>query len=275
MWLANANHNLKTDDPERMSPAPDEGRPLPIAEKGMKTRRARTQTRRAARIAGGGTGQTNFVPRRADDRPPRRGAASGALCSGKNGGSMEAQLETALITHCAPTLAGMKPANLFRFRGESLEQARHLARRWDQRLKSRGVRVRVLKESPAINACMLYVYRPDWVKRLLGDGEKRAFLEGAGYEITGVTAALKQLSARLCPERDYPHEIGIFLGYPLEDVVGFIENRGRDYACCGCWKAYGDPEAARACFERYRRCTALYKERYARGIPLLQLVAAA
>ena len=47
---------------------------------------------------------------------------------------------------------------------------------------------------------------------------------------------LRQLSRRLCCEADFPHEIGVFLGYPLTDVVGFIENQGRNFTCCGCWK---------------------------------------
>ena len=38
---------------------------------------------------------------------------------------------------------------------------------------------------------------------------------------------------------DFPHEIGVFLGYPLEDVVGFIRHRGKCFTCCGCWKSYG------------------------------------
>ena len=79
----------------------------------------------------------------------------------------------------------------------------------------------------------------------------------------------------MCINAEYPHEIGIFLGYPLEDVVGFIENRGWNYTCCGYWKAYGDPAAAQKCFDRYRKCTAVYKDRYARGVPLIELVVAA
>ena len=48
-----------------------------------------------------------------------------------------------------------------------------------------------------------------------------------------VDGFLRQLSNRLCLEHDFPHEIGIFLGYPLEDVVGFIENQGKNYTCSG------------------------------------------
>ena len=54
----------------------------------------------------------------------------------------------------------------------------------------------------------------------------------------------------------FPHEIGLFLGYPPEDVEGFRLHRGRDYKLCGCWKVYSDVEGARQCFRRYDRCRA-------------------
>ena len=80
---------------------------------------------------------------------------------------------------------------------------------------------------------------------------------------------------RFQTESAFPHEIGLFLGYPLEDVKGFIQNKGQGYACCGLWKSYGDPRAARRYFDRCRACTAAYKRRYAAGVPLERLIVAA
>ena len=80
---------------------------------------------------------------------------------------------------------------------------------------------------------------------------------------------------RFCLEEEFPHEIGVFLGYPLDDVKGFIRHKGRDYTFCGCWKCYGDPQAARRRFERYHRCTAVLRRRYAEGTPITQLIEAA
>ncbi|MPN35997.1 hypothetical protein SDC9_183502 [bioreactor metagenome] len=75
-------------------------------------------------------------------------------------------------------------------------------------------------------------------------------------------------------ERQFPHEIGLFLGYPLHDVVGFIENKGRNFTCSGYWKSYGDPETAQKCYERYRRCVSTYKRRFENGAPISRLVVA-
>lgn len=177
--------------------------------------------------------------------------------------------EAALVEQCAPTLAGVKPANLFRFSGIG---ARASAEAWDGLLRPLGVCVQVLKECG--DACMIYVYRPQWVERLLQESANRRFLEEMGYVSGDAASMLTQLSDRLCLEREYPHEIGVFLGYPLRDVIGFIENRGWNYTCCGFWKSYSDPEEAEQCFERYRVCTARCTRLFYQGTPVTQLVAA-
>jgi hypothetical protein len=122
---------------------------------------------------------------------------------------------------------------------------------------------------------MVYVYRPEWLENLLNEPKTAQFLSECGYPHSGTAAMLDTLSQRYCMEREMPHEIGIFLGYPLSDVVGFIRHKGQNFTCCGCWKSYGDPSAARACFERYRQCTARYQKLYRRGMPIIQLVKAA
>lgn len=188
---------------------------------------------------------------------------------------MNRTFEDVLVEQCAPTLAGIKPASLFRFQADSLETIRLHTAEWDQRLRSFGIRVHLLKECPGTLAGMIYLYREKWLTQLVAEKERRAFLEQHGYYAERLPEMLEQLSQRFCLEQEYPHEIGIFLGYPLQDVVGFIENKARNYTCCGYWKCYGDPAAAQNCFERYRICTRIYKKRYASGTPIVQLVAAA
>lgn len=186
---------------------------------------------------------------------------------------MERTFEAVLVEQCAPTLAGVKPASLFRWQGG---EARDRAARWARELAPFGIAIRVLKTCPRTGDSLIYLYRAAWLRRILTDGDNRGFLEAAGYSLDqGCGGLLEQLSHRLCLEREFPHEIGLFLGYPLEDVVGFIQNGGRNYTCCGCWKAYGDPEEARRRFARYRRCTEICRARFLAGVPIRKLVAAA
>ena len=58
------------------------------------------------------------------------------------------------------------------------------------------------------------------------------------------------LIRRLQDEAEFPHEIGLFLSYPPEDVQGFIDHHARDFKLSGLWKVYGDEAYARAAGSR-------------------------
>ena len=183
---------------------------------------------------------------------------------------MDRTFEILLAEQCAPTLAGLKPASLFRWRNPDPD----LALYWARQLAPFGLGLRLIHAGP--RAALVYVYRGRWLRRILSDPENAAFLRRYGYQPErGSGFLLRQLDRRLSLSPDFPHEIGIFLGYPLEDVTGFIENHGQNYTCLGCWKAYGDPRAAGERFDRFRRCTAAYRKNVGLGIPITRLIIAA
>ena len=72
----------------------------------------------------------------------------------------------------------------------------------------------------------------------------------------------------------FPQEVGFFLGYPPEDVCGFIEQGARNYKCVGCWKVYGDEQQARKTFAKYKKCIDAYCRRYAAGQSVEWLIVA-
>ena len=179
--------------------------------------------------------------------------------------------EAVLVRQCAPTLAGMKPGSIFCFKHPALEISRQKARLWNERLTPFGLSVRILLERPGSGSVIVYVYRPRDLEPLLSDDTCRRFLRDVGYTGTDLGDLLDQLAYRLRTQPEFPHEIGLFLGYPLRDVVGFIENHGRNFTCCGYWKSYGDPTRARAYFTRCRRCIQNYVAMFEQGIPIEQL----
>ncbi len=184
-------------------------------------------------------------------------------------------LEGSFVEHCAPTLAGIKVASLFCFFPENKRQFARQMKLWRDWFARHGLRLVVLRGSCEKNSFLLYLYRTQVLTRELERPEIRGFLCSLGYDVSvGCEGLLRQMGQRLRSCQDFPHEIGVFLGYPLEDVQGFIENRGRNYTCCGCWKSYGDPDQARRRFSSYRACTAAYKRRYADGIGVERLTVA-
>ncbi len=189
---------------------------------------------------------------------------------------MEQSFERMLIEHCAPTLRNMKPANLFRYSPEANEQIKDIICAWNSELRKYGVSLIVLKSCPVSGDILLYAFRPFWLKKIMMNSRVREFMIKEGYPDTAdIPALLEELSGRLCLGREFPHEIGIFLGYPLEDVIGFIENKGENYTYSGYWKSYGDPEAAMACGNRYLQCMRSCLQKFEQGISIIQLVSSA
>lgn len=180
-----------------------------------------------------------------------------------------------LASLCAPTLAGLKPASLFRYQPGAGQSGSAMAAAWHAALCDRGVALRVLKTCPRTGAVLVYVYRPAQMDTLLKNCDVLHFLQIEGYRPGTADALLTQLSQRLCCEGDFPHEVGIFLGYPLADVVGFIQNHGQNFTVCGHWKVYTDPAAAQQQFARYKKCETIYTRCYRRGTPIRRLTVAA
>ena len=87
-----------------------------------------------------------------------------------------------------------------------------------------------------------------------------------------LAALLSHLKKRLSQSEGFPHEIGLFLGYPLEDVIGFCRHKGEGCKLCGYWKVYGDVESARKSFALFDRCRELLFSHLLSGAPLQELV---
>ena len=192
---------------------------------------------------------------------------------------MERNFETVMIEQCSPVLAGLKPAGLFRYETSDSSDLAKRVRSWNAQLSGKGLRVEVLKGCVRTHRYLVYVYRESRLRAVLAERSVREFLAQEGYALPtspdDYSTLIRQLSRRLCCAADFPHEIGVFLGYPLTDVVGFIQNQGRNFTCCGCWKAYGDPETARRHFAQLNKCTAVYLRLFHSGTPITRLAVAA
>lgn len=182
-------------------------------------------------------------------------------------------IEKYLIEHCSPTLASLKTANLFSVPLEREENADVQIGEWSRTLAPKGIELMVIRRSET--AALVYVFRRSMLKRELEKPGVAEFLREYGYSCTDTYAALERLSDRLSCRADFPHEIGIFLGYPLSDVKSFIKYGGRNCKCSGCWQAYGNVEDAVKTFRRFEKCRTVYKRQWLGGKSVLQLTVAA
>lgn len=180
--------------------------------------------------------------------------------------SVQMSLEKYLIEYCAPTLASLKTANMFSLivtdEQEFMIQL-DAVNRW---LEEKGLLLAELCRRK--NRALLYVCRRSHLQRDLEREDIRAFLTNYGYENMTVDTSLERLKNRFKESEDFPHEIGVFLGYPLEDVVGFIQNEGKNCKCSGIWKVYSDELEAKKLFARFLRCKDVYMRLWGQGRPI-------
>jgi len=139
----------------------------------------------------------------------------------------------------------------------------------NRRLTPKGLRVVPLRFSE--KRALIYLYRPSLLERDLADSSAAEILLSCGYSGGGYLARLRK---RLRASQSFPHEIGLFLGYPPEDVRGFIENRAACAKCVGCWKVYGDAEKADRLFAKYKKCTEIYRSQWEKGKSIERLTVA-
>lgn len=193
-----------------------------------------------------------------------------------------------VVRRAAGVVAGIKPAALFNF-VPSLTckdpcPSEHLCRKvaevveaYQRELPRYGVELVVLYAGKRKVA--LFAYRADLLEGILARQEDRQFLADAGYDTSGAHELVASLWGRMhayyqaADRREtrpaFPHEVGLLLGYPLEDVRGFM--RGDAETCRGPWKAYGDAGTAQLRFGRLAMHEARCQALYAGGSPFSEL----
>ena len=177
--------------------------------------------------------------------------------------------EEIIVRHCSPTLAGLKTGALFNCKYESKQELYAWMRGLNRKLSRKGLRVIPLRFRG--DRALIYVYRPKKLKRDMARADVAQLLRQNGYKETTPEYCIAHLKERLGAEQDFPHEIGLFLGYPTEDVKGFMEQGGRASKYVGHWCVFGDAEKAKQTFSLYDKCATVYMQRFKSGSDLERL----
>ena len=176
--------------------------------------------------------------------------------------------EELIVRHCAPTLANLKTGSLFVCPITDRPSFFRSLRSLNELLVPKGLRALPLRIRE--HSALVYLYRPSRLKKDLEDPAAIKILQDHGYSCYG--KCLPKLIERVRASEEFPHEIGLFLGYPPEDVQGFLDHR--PCKCSGCWKVYGDENKAKKTFDLYKKCERVYCQQLARGIDIKRLTVA-
>ena len=180
--------------------------------------------------------------------------------------------EEILIKQGAPTLAGIKTGSLFPCPCEDRDALLDDIRRLNRLLVPKGLCLLPIRFLDA--QVLLYLYRPAELRRDLKDALAAEILRQAGYAGNDCSRCVARLIRRFRESGEFPHEIGLFLSYPPEDVKGFIDHRACGFKCAGLWKVYGDERRARELFAKFKKCTEVYCALWQAGSGLERLAVA-
>jgi len=155
-------------------------------------------------------------------------------------------INTQVALQCSPLLTGIKISNLLITNCEN----EHL--------------VRQLFKNTLFSAEMIYksdkrikflIFQEDKLVDYLSGKEENALLNFLGYNEMNLPEIFAEFSNRFTRymenRENFPHEMGLFLEYPVDDVIGFMDNQGKKYLHIGYWKVYGNLQKALETFERY------------------------
>ncbi len=174
-----------------------------------------------------------------------------------------------IIRFAAPTLASLKVGSLISHRTGDFAALLETVTRWNAKLNPKGVMITLLQQKNDLH--LLYVHRPSLLAQRLVQEDVQTLLSPLGYPVHHQKASVGHLMHRLNHEAEFPHEIGLFLGYPAADVKAFMLHKGCNGKCDGCWKVYTDVHQAQKVFAQYKKCTRLYLLLHMQGKQLEEL----
>lgn len=151
-----------------------------------------------------------------------------------------------LMLECSETLTGIKPANLVSIVNRIRPCGRNLYQVWQaEKDELAGIitqlRFKVLQTTE--RAVLVFCYNPTQLERHLSHSGIRVLLEKAGYNAALPSGELlEELARRVAASDQFPHEIGLFIGYPAKDVAAFMGLVKLPFTCQGPWKIFGNPE---------------------------------
>ena len=183
-------------------------------------------------------------------------------------------MEKIIAYHCAPALAGIKPSNLVSIFKNRVSDIHSELDKLNKQLNCKDIYIEAIHECSS--RVLSIVYRKKVLERHLKSPDCADFLHAFGYPTQGTTEEyIDHLKERLSNSVEFPHEIGIFLGYPIHDIYGFIHHKDEGCLLCGEWRVYENAEKAQKLFLRYRACRKAVSKRMASGCTLAEIFCAA
>jgi hypothetical protein len=176
-------------------------------------------------------------------------------------------LEVQIAVQCAPLLTGIKISNLLIVQKEN-------ARYVEEMFQGSEIFYSILCKTNKKTTFLLY--RLNELSNYLSNKEVRRLLAVLGHKnhtLSELFSSFRiQYEAYMKCGGEFPHELGLLLGYPVEDVYGFIANKGQNFLYAGYWKVYANFSEKLKMFQRYNQAKEITIQLVSSGAGILEIV---
>lgn len=172
--------------------------------------------------------------------------------------------------YCGPALAGIKPSNMICIKKHKLPLFNTILQTYNNSMNKHDIYFSIINETET--SYLLLVYRKNKMNEYLSRSESREILLSEGYPHTGdVNTLIDHLKERFEKKGSPPDEIGLFLGYPVGDVIGFKTHKGKNYLVSKYWKVYSNAKDTEKLFDRYDKCKMALCQRISKGFSVMDM----
>ena len=150
------------------------------------------------------------------------------------------------LNQCAPLICHLKPAQLISISSTQKSDFQTF-------LKTYQLKHIILYQQKEFLISLIYNFKA--LTQLLQQEEIKDYLLKNGYSSCGFHKSISILKLRMLQyyrnKIDYPNEVGVFLGYTLDDVCAFQKYGGKAALYHGYWSVYSKVKEKKEIFNQY------------------------
>lgn len=179
----------------------------------------------------------------------------------------QSNLPYKIALQCAPLICGVKISNILIVENRELDNINHI-------FENTSIYINNIYTNEKRSLLLLYNYKA--VESYLHERYVVQFMNVQGYHTLQIEDVLSELSIRFKNYKEnkdeFPHELGIILGYPVWDVIGFIKNKGQNSLYTGYWKVYKNLSQASETFLKYEKAKELVVKNVIEGLSIIEII---
>lgn len=143
------------------------------------------------------------------------------------------------MTKLGPVVLGSKPLHIFTLRKDQEDLLGALE-------KCKRLEFKIITSK---RGTKLMVYNIENCETILRDKKNQRFLRKHGFAHFDLKAYIAYFERALSRD-EMPHIMGLFFGYPLKDVIGFMEGSIKKTKVQG-WCVFGDPKLSDQTYQHF------------------------